>query len=157
MLVVIQAVLSVGGDVEVFPSVVVVIAYADALAPAGGGQASLHSHIGEGSIVVVAVEMVGGGPSVGKAFESGSIDEEDVRPSIVVVIEDGDAGPGGFDNVFFRGQAAENVGEGQSCLFGHVNEIDRGVGGPCRVRLLRTSCDVGEQDEDPENVQEDSA
>ena len=68
MLVVIQAVLSVGGYVEVFPSVVVVIAYADALTPACGCQARLHGHIGEGSVVVVVVEMVGRGFAFGKSF-----------------------------------------------------------------------------------------
>ena len=52
--------------------------------------------------MVVAVKMVGWAFAVGKAFERCSIHEEDVGPSVVVVIEDGDPGPGGFDNVFFR-------------------------------------------------------
>src|SRR5580704_15290356 len=107
MLVVIQAVLPVTGDVEVFPSVIVVIAHADALAPSCRRETCLGSYIGESSVVVVVVEMVGRGFSVGKSFESCSVDEEDVGPSVVVVVEDGNASAGSFDDVFFCGEATE--------------------------------------------------
>src|SRR5580704_5003396 len=127
MLVVIQAVLPVCSDVKVFPSVVVVIADADALAPACGRQTRLRGYIAEGSIVVVAVKVVGWAFAIGGTFERGSIHEEDVGPSVVVVIEDGDPGPGSLDNVFFRGEAAENVGESQAGLFGYIDEINRGL------------------------------
>ncbi len=112
MLVVIQVVLSVTGDVEVFPPVVVVIAYADALAPARGGEAGLRGHIGEGSIVVVVIEMVGWRFALWKSFESGSVYKENVGPSVIVIIEDGNASAGGFDYVFLRCESAEDVGKG---------------------------------------------
>ena len=95
----IEAVLAVVGDVEVFPSVVVVVADADALAPAGCGEAGFRGDVGEGAVVIVAVEVVGGRLPGGKSFELGAIDQEDVGPSVVVVVEDGDAGAGGFDDV----------------------------------------------------------
>ena len=82
---------------------------------------ALRGYIAEGSIVVVAVKMVGRSFAVGRTFEGGPIHEEDVGPSIVVVIEDGDPGAGGFDNVFFRRNSAENVGESQARLFGDIN------------------------------------
>src|SRR4030081_2571525 len=127
MLVVIQAVLPVRGDVEVFPAVVVVIAHADALTPARGGQTGLDGYITEGSIVVVAVKMVGRSFAFGESFESCSVNEEDVRPSVVVVIEDGHARAGRLDNVFFGCESAENVSKRQSRFFGDVDEIDFGL------------------------------
>ena len=120
MLVVIQAVLPVSGDVEVFPPVVVIITHAHALAPACGGQARLRSYVAEGSIVVVAVKMVAGALSGGKPFEGCSVHEEDVWPSVVVVIEDGDAGSGGLNDVFLGLHAAEDIRTHQAGLFGYV-------------------------------------
>src|SRR5580704_4683308 len=127
MLVVIQAVLPVCSDVKVFPSVVVVIADADALAPACGRQTRLRGDIAKGSIVVVAVKVVGWAFAIGRTFERGSIHEEDVGPSVVVVIKDGDTCAGGFDNVFLRCDPAENIGESQAGLFGYIDEINRGL------------------------------
>ena len=35
----------------------------------------------------------------GKAFEPGAVDEEDVEPVVVIVVEEGDAAAGGFEEV----------------------------------------------------------
>ena len=50
--------------------------------------------------------------------------KKDVGPSVIVIIKDGHAGAGGFDNVFFRRDSAENVAERQARFFGDINEID---------------------------------
>src|SRR5579872_4360609 len=112
MLVVIQVILSVTGNVEVFPPVVVVIAHANALAPARGGEAGLCCYIGECSIVVVVIEMIGRGFALWRSFESGSVYKENVGPSVIVIIEDGNASAGGFDYVFLGCESAEDVGKG---------------------------------------------
>ena len=54
----IEAILAVVGDVQVFPSIIVIIADANALAPAGGSQPGLRSHIGESSVVIVVVQVI---------------------------------------------------------------------------------------------------
>jgi len=53
-----EAVFAVAGDVDVFESVVVIIANAGSLAPSGGNEASLDGHVGEGAVVVVMKQMV---------------------------------------------------------------------------------------------------
>src|SRR5580700_4483483 len=67
-LIVIQAVLAIVGDVDIFPAVVVVIPDADPLAPASCSQSGLRGHVGESSVVIVTIEMItrcwsGGGRS----------------------------------------------------------------------------------------------
>ena len=114
---------AVVGDVKIFPAVVVVIAHADALAPPGGGESGFDGDIREGAVMIVAVEMTGGGFALGSAFESGAIDEEDVGPAVVVVVEDGDASAGGFEDVFFGVDAAEYGFGGQAGLLGYVGEV----------------------------------
>src|ERR1700690_1148911 len=128
MLVVIQVVLPVAGNVEVFPSVVVIVAHADSLSPARGRQTRPRGYIAEGSVVIVAVKLVAGALSGGKAFESGSIHEEDVGPAVVVIIKDGDARAGGLDDVFLGLQTPEHVGHGQAGLFGHVGKVSCRLG-----------------------------
>ena len=58
VIVVVETILSVIGDVEIFPSVVVVVADADTLPPSGSGKTCLHGYIGESSVVVVAIETI---------------------------------------------------------------------------------------------------
>src|SRR4029077_18444662 len=76
VLIVVETVLAVVGDVEVFPSVVVVVADAHALAPSGCGETGFGSDVGEGAVVIVAVEVVGGSLSGGSAFKFGAVDQE---------------------------------------------------------------------------------
>src|SRR6185437_10984496 len=130
VIVVIEAVFAVIGDIQIFPAIIIVIPHAHALPPAGSSsQPRLHRHVGESSVVIVAVKMVGWSFSRGKAGEGGAVDDEDVGPAIVVVVEDGDAGAGGLDDVLLGLQAAEDVLHGQSRLFGEV-------GKPCDARRL---------------------
>ena len=59
-LIVIEAILAIVGDVEIFPSVVVIVAGANTLAPARGGQPGFGGDVSECSVVIVAIQMVGG-------------------------------------------------------------------------------------------------
>jgi len=127
-IVVIQNVFAEVSDVKIFPAVVVVIADADALAPSGVEQAALPSDIGKCTIMIVVVEMAGGGFGSGKTFEGGAVDDEDVRPAVIVVIEDGDAGPGGFNDVFLGVDAAKDDDVREAGLFRDVGEISDGLG-----------------------------
>src|SRR5260370_1033745 len=76
ILVVIQAVLPVVSNVQIFPPIVVVIADANPLPPSRGDQPGVNRHIGERPVMIVAVEMVGRSFSLGKAFESRPVNDE---------------------------------------------------------------------------------
>src|SRR5690348_1345896 len=99
MIVVIQPVLAVIRDVEIVPSVVVVVADANALSPAGRGQARLGGHIGKSAIVIIVIEAVGRPLACRETLEPGAIDEKNVGPAVVVVVKNRDAGPGGLNDV----------------------------------------------------------
>jgi len=135
-IVVIEDILAVIRDVQILEAIVVIVADTYALAPAGVREASFLSDIGEGAIVVVAVEMICGSflPSEA-AVERRAVDDEDIGPAIVVVVEDRDARAGGFENVFLRGDAAERGGHRKAGPFCDVREI--------RERLGSGSCALG--------------
>ena len=89
-LIVEQAVLTVASDVNIVEAIVVVVAHAHALPPAGRNQSSFHRHIGKCAIVIVAEQMTGGR----RAFplfriEFHTVYEEDIHPSVAIVIENG--------------------------------------------------------------------
>ena len=90
MIVVVKAVLPVVGDVEIFPSVIVVIPDADALAPTSRRQPCFGSDIGKGAVVIIMVEAIRRSLSRGKSFQPCAVDQEDIGPAVIVVIEDGD-------------------------------------------------------------------
>ena len=92
----VKAVLAVIGYVQVFPSVVIVVADASSLAPAAGLQSGLCSYVSECSVMIVVVKVIGGSFVRCKPFEVGSIDEENIGPSVVVIVEDCDTGSGGL-------------------------------------------------------------
>jgi hypothetical protein len=70
------------------------------------------------------------------------VDEEDVGPAVVVVVEDGDAGAGGFYDVALAGGGAVDVDDGDAGFGGDVDEPGWGwVLGGWWVGLLGLSGD----------------
>jgi len=123
MLVAIEAVLAIVGDVKIVPAVVVVVADTDALSPTAGGEARSRGHIGERAVMVVAIEMIRRPPAGFRRFQGCAVHDEDVRPAIVVVVEDGDARARGLDNVLLAVNTAEDLRHCQSSLLRDVNEV----------------------------------
>ena len=119
----IQPVLAVIGDVEIFPPVVVVISHADALSPARCSEAGLRGYVGESSIVIVTVEVVAGRCFVGGLLKPGSVHQKNVRPAVIIVVEDRYASASSFDDVLLGGDAAENFLHGKAGLFGDIREV----------------------------------
>jgi hypothetical protein len=135
-IVVIKDILAVVSDVQILETIVVIVADTGALAPASVREAGFLSDIGEGAVVVVAVEMICGSFVCSEAaVELCAVDDEDIGPAVVIVVEDRDASAGGFDDVFFRGDAAEGVGHCEAGSFCDVYEI--------RERLGSGSCALG--------------
>ena len=153
-LIVVEPVLAVVGDVEIFPSVVVVVADANALAPAGCGQTGFGGHVGERAVVIVAIQVIAGTLPGGKSFERRAIHQKNVGPAVVVVVEDRDAGSGGFDDVFLGVDAAENVLRGQAGFFGDVGE---GRDRRCWLRLLCGQCPARSKKQPPISSRQNDA
>src|SRR5467141_5006244 len=109
MVIVIKPVFAIIGDVEIFPSVVVVVSRANSLAPARSDESRLLSHVGESSIMIVVIQMIRRSLIGGEALQRCAIHDEDVGPSVVVIIENGDAGSSRLDDVFLGVHSAENI------------------------------------------------
>ena len=97
----VESVLSVVGDEEIVVAVVVVVANAAGLAPAGlVFQAGAGSHIGEGAVAIVLEEVAVRLLSSGKSFQPPAVHEKQIQPAIVVVVVEGEAAAGGLEQIF---------------------------------------------------------
>ncbi len=112
-------------DVEIGEAVGVVVAYSDAHAIAAAGDASFLCDVGEGAVAIVVVEGVAEGNGRSPKIAGAAVDQIDVDPAVVVVVEEGAAGAGGFGEIFLEGVATgvdeiyagsggENFGEGET-------------------------------------------
>ena len=130
-----QDVVSPEAAEQIVPAVVVVVADADAGLPAGAPQAGFLGDVGEGAVAIVFVEMRSGG-FAGRpvGVEARAVGEINVEPSVVVVIEEGQAAAFGFDDVALVINRAPDVGSIQSGFAGHINKCDRRK---LRAELLR--------------------
>ena len=126
--VVVEHVLAVVGDEQIVVAVVVVVADADALSPAGVLEPSLQGDVGEGAVAIVLEQVVEGLFARRKAFEPPAVDQEDVEPAVVVVVVEGDAAAGGLEQIFVLVLAAEDRLGVESGFVGDVDEGDAEVG-----------------------------
>jgi hypothetical protein len=99
---VVQDASSILRHIQIGKTVAVIVAHGDALPVAAGSHARLLRDVGEGSIAIVAIERVAQGRIGIVEVALAAVDEIDVHPSVVVVIEKGAACPGGFRQVFLR-------------------------------------------------------
>src|SRR6266403_1345516 len=91
--------------------------------------------VGESAVIIVVVEMARRSFARSRGFESRPIHNENIRPAVIVVVEDGDARAGGFDDVLFRVFPAENDRRGKPGLLRHIGEMRNRLG----VRALGIS------------------
>jgi len=108
---------------QVFPTVIVVIADADALSPAGGGQPGFCGHVSERAVVVIVKQEICWLLAFGKALECGAIHDKNIRPPIIVVIEDRDTTTRGFDDVLFCDLAAKRDRHRDAGFSREINEL----------------------------------
>jgi len=71
-------------------------------------QPGFFGDVGERAVVIVAVEVAGRRFVRTESFQLRAVDDENVRPAVVVVIKNGDSCSRRFDDVLFRCFAAEN-------------------------------------------------
>jgi len=99
-----QLVLSEAGAEKILETIIVIVSDADAGGPANRLQAGFLSHVSEGAVAVVFVEPVG--CAEGRAFRASAGKDEQIHPAVVVVINEGAAATGRFENVFLAFHAA---------------------------------------------------
>src|SRR5581483_3226945 len=110
-------------DEQVVPAVVVEVAGADALPPTGVRHARLHRDIGKGPVAVVLIEAADGRPARRPLrLEARPVDEEDVEPPVVVVINKGTAAAGSLEQESVPALAAEDRPGAQARLTRDVDE-----------------------------------
>jgi len=124
-IVAIELVLAVVGDEEVFKSIVVVVADADANSPACVEQPGLLRDVDECAVAIVFVEPIG---SAGwNALEGAAADDEDVHPSVVVIIEESAAAAHLFDDVGNLIGIAVEHGFSQTRTVSYISEFRKGL------------------------------
>ena len=134
--IVVEPVLSVIGDVEIFPAVVVIVADTNALTPAGSDESRTFRHVRECSVMIVMIEVVRRRASCREAFQGRAIHKEDIRPAIVVVIEDGYACSRALQDVSAALFASEDIRHGETGFLGDVCEVGDRRGFSRRMRGL---------------------
>src|ERR1700730_15216973 len=97
--IVVEPVLPVVGHVKIFPAIIVVVTDTHPLTPATCLQTSLGGHVRKCPIVVVMIEVVGWRTGFGESLECSPINQEHIRPAIVIVIENGYASPSALQDV----------------------------------------------------------
>src|SRR5579872_1805135 len=114
------------GAEQVVPSIIVIVADANACLPSTASQARFLCDIGECAVAVVLVEMgcrlFAGGPVF---IDPIPIGEVDVEPTVVVVIKKSDATALRLDDDAFVFHASPHVGDGETGSLGHIDELHR--------------------------------
>src|SRR5712692_4716258 len=122
--VVVEDILAKVGHEEIVKAIVVVIADANSLAPAGMKEARFGGDIRESSIAIVFEKVIGGFLACWKTFQARAVHEENVQPTVVVVIVESDATARGFEKVFVLVLAAKNGFDVEAGVARDVEEGD---------------------------------
>src|ERR1700722_12218920 len=83
---------------DIFKSVVVIVANANARRPAHGLQSGLFGHVGEGAVAVVLVEAIRGAGRI--SIQTRARQQKNIDPTVVVVIDEGAPTTSRLQNVF---------------------------------------------------------
>ena len=110
------------GNIEIFPAVVVVVTYGHAESPPAMCQARLDRYIGEGAIVIVAIKLAGMALGRVQVLERRTVDQKNIHPAVVVIVEDSDAAAHRLHDVaFFRAAAGEmKINSSSAC---HIHKL----------------------------------
>jgi len=131
-------------DEKIVEAVVVVIAYADALSPAGMYETSGRGDVAESAVTIIFEEMRVRFPAFWKTFQAPAVDQENVQPAVVIIVVESYSATGGLEQEFIFVFATEDRFCVEAGFFGDVQKVDAEGGrrrgsGRRRGRLLR--CD----------------
>ena len=123
-IVTVEDVLAVVANKEIVPTVVVVVADTAALAPAAVGKAGFGGDVGERAVPVVLEEMRDGFLALRKSLDAGTVDEEDVDPVVVIVVEEGYSATRGFKQISVLMFTTVDRFGIEAGLTGYIDEAD---------------------------------
>ena len=130
-----KRVLSPGGDEEIDVAVIVGVARADALSPAVVQDAGFPGYVFESEAAQIVIEVVR--RRLTAALEAIAIDEEDVGQSVIVVVEDRQAGAGVLDDVGLLLVGTGDDHARQTGLRGQILKAHHGCSHSWGQRFLR--------------------
>ena len=107
-------------DEQVVVPAVVVVPDADGRCPAAPHQPGVLGHVGERAVAVVSVQAVGGAGR--DSIHETPVQDEDVEPSVVVVIEERRSAADGLEDEARVIGGAVDRGLGEARFAGHVRE-----------------------------------
>src|SRR5437667_2350889 len=136
-IVVIKNVLAKVACEEILKAVIVVIANADALSPAGVGYTSLQSNVGECAVSIILEKMRRRLLAPGETFQARSIQQKNIQPTIVIVIVKSHAAASGLKQIFVLVLAAVDCFGIQSRLAVNIDKSYAEIGGFGRGRRLQ--------------------
>ena len=115
-----------GADIDIWVAIVIVIGDSDPHPVKRCREACGFGDIGEGAILVVAVECHGL-PLLGwVTFPILSVDEQDVLPTVGVIVDEGASGSHGFGEVFLP-EGTRVMDEVDACFVCDVGELRQGL------------------------------
>src|SRR5207249_4702066 len=127
---------SVPRNIQIRGAVVVIIARGYPHAEkTRGPHLRLFGYIGEGSVSVIAVERAAQGPTGSVDFCGGAIDQENVRPSIIVIIDPSASRAHRLNEVLLR-RCRVIVDERDSGRFRYIGKSNRSIGRVTRCRWI---------------------
>src|SRR5437879_5134802 len=116
--------LAIGSDEKIVEAVVVVIPDGHSQPKHFDVESSLVRHVGEGAVVIVVIEL-GRRVFLDVAGPVHAVYKKNVRPAVVVVVNEGNARSHGFREEFFAERAIV-VEETDSSRLRNVAELNRG-------------------------------
>src|SRR5580704_17243245 len=87
-------------------------------------DAGLHGYIDESAVAIIAKQMRSRFAPWRKAFQSRSVHQKNVEPAVVVVIVEGNAAAGGFQQILVLVLAAEDGFRVQARFAGDIEKAD---------------------------------
>ena len=109
-------------NVDIFPTVVVVVTHRHAEAPPAVLQARLDAYVRECAVLVVAVQFAGMAFASAQILQRGTVHKEDVQPPVVVIVKHPDAATYRLHDVaLFRTAAGEMEVDSRAAR--HIHEL----------------------------------
>ena len=116
-----QNVLAPAGDEDIVEAVVIVVADGDSTGPYAAPQPRLRGDVGKRAVAVVAIEADDGLRGCGLPAAAGQ--QDDILPTVVVIIEERHAASHGVQNVVVMPYVSVDDGGPQAGFGGDVDEM----------------------------------
>src|SRR5262249_50651862 len=110
-------------------AVVIKIPDAHSLSPACSREAGFRGHVRKGTVAVIVIEMVGGCLAGRHPIKPRTVHQDDVFPSVVVVVDEACAATGSLKEVPVAMLIPVNGFAGQPSFSRYVNEADPEIAG----------------------------